>query len=263
MQVVCGAPNVRVGMRCPRADGAVLPGGMVIRRHDARRGAPGHAVLGARTRAVGRRIRHCRRCRATRFPAWTCARRCPRRRADHDQLTPNRPDCLSVAGIAREVAAITALLELPSIVDAPVTSTATRGVRIEDAEAVCASRRASSKTSMRVRRRRPGMKPRTADALPAFADRQLVARAVPGIGAARIAPSVDRVVVLDTPSWGRPGAPAPGPLLWPRNRACPLIELEPPSTFHAAAEAATPKPAAPARSTSKLKSAHRTWCAHS
>ncbi|MGH8802108.1 MAG: phenylalanine--tRNA ligase subunit beta, partial [Casimicrobiaceae bacterium] len=52
------------------------------------------------------------------------------------KLTPNRPDCLSLSGIAREVAAITgAPARLPAIDAAPVTSTTTRGVRIEDEDA--------------------------------------------------------------------------------------------------------------------------------
>jgi len=52
------------------------------------------------------------------------------------KLTPNRPDCLSIVGIAREVSAITtAPLALPPHRAAPVTSTSTRGVRVEDAEA--------------------------------------------------------------------------------------------------------------------------------
>src|SRR6185437_13384779 len=52
------------------------------------------------------------------------------------KLTPNRADCLSLVGIAREVAAITsAPLQLPAIVAAPVTITATRAVQIEDEDA--------------------------------------------------------------------------------------------------------------------------------
>ena len=138
LQVVCGAPNVAVGMRAPCAlEGAALPGGQAIRRTTMRGvesqgmlcsarelglsddasgllALPGDAVPGMDVRAA----------LALDDALITI------------KLTPNRPDCLSVAGIAREVAAITgAPLELPSIVDAPVTSTATRGVRIEDAEA--------------------------------------------------------------------------------------------------------------------------------
>ncbi len=52
------------------------------------------------------------------------------------KITPNRADCLSVLGIARDVAAITgASLVPPADLPAPVTSHAERAVRIEDAVA--------------------------------------------------------------------------------------------------------------------------------
>jgi phenylalanyl-tRNA synthetase beta chain len=47
LQIVCGAPNVRAGMKVPLATvGAQLPG------QDARRREPRHVVLGARARPV-------------------------------------------------------------------------------------------------------------------------------------------------------------------------------------------------------------------
>ena len=52
------------------------------------------------------------------------------------KLTPNRPDCLSLTGIAREVAAITgARAHLPAVAAVPIGSAAARGVRIEDEDA--------------------------------------------------------------------------------------------------------------------------------
>jgi phenylalanyl-tRNA synthetase beta chain len=52
------------------------------------------------------------------------------------KLTPNRADCLSLSGIAREVAAATgARLSLPVVAPVPVTIDAVRAVRIEDAAA--------------------------------------------------------------------------------------------------------------------------------
>jgi phenylalanyl-tRNA synthetase beta chain len=52
------------------------------------------------------------------------------------KLTPNRPDCLSMTGIAREVAAITgAPATLPSIEPVTIDCDATRNVRIEDEDA--------------------------------------------------------------------------------------------------------------------------------
>ncbi|HEY3531754.1 MAG TPA: phenylalanine--tRNA ligase subunit beta, partial [Casimicrobiaceae bacterium] len=135
LQVVCGAPNAAAGMLVPTAlEGAALPGGLTIRRATMRgvesQGMlcsakelgiaddasgllplPSHATPGANVRDV---------------------------LALDDtlieiKLTPNRPDCLSLVGVAREVAAITgAPLSLPELDVAPVTSDATRAVRIED-----------------------------------------------------------------------------------------------------------------------------------
>jgi len=52
------------------------------------------------------------------------------------KIMPNRPDCLSLIGVAREVSAITgAPLSLPSVGVVNVESRATRGVRVEDAGA--------------------------------------------------------------------------------------------------------------------------------
>ena len=60
LQIVCGAPNVRAGMKAPLAlEGAKLAAGEVIRKAKApRRRVVGHAVLGTRARAVRRARRH-------------------------------------------------------------------------------------------------------------------------------------------------------------------------------------------------------------
>ncbi len=129
--VVCGAPNVHSGMRAPYAQvGAKLPGGMKIRKSkirgvesygmlcsadelqigddadgildlgpDAPVGAPISKVLGAHDSCI-----------------------------DID-LTPNRGDCLSVAGIAREVAALNAL-DLNPVNNPPVAKAMDEGIAI-------------------------------------------------------------------------------------------------------------------------------------
>src|SRR6266403_1046403 len=52
------------------------------------------------------------------------------------KITPNRADCLSLTGIAREVAAITNAPLVPQkIAPTPVTFDGVRAVRIEDPEA--------------------------------------------------------------------------------------------------------------------------------
>ncbi len=109
LSIVCGAPNVVAGMRAPVAlEGAELPGGMKIKA-TRMRGAEsqgmlcsarelgmsedhtGLLVLPADT-PVGRDVREVLRLDDRRFTI---------------KLTPNRGDCLSVGGIAREVAALT------------------------------------------------------------------------------------------------------------------------------------------------------------
>src|SRR6476659_514479 len=138
LQIVCGAPNAAAGMRVPCAlEGAVLPGGPAIRRATMR-GVESQGMLcsarelGLSDDAAG----------LLALPDDAPPGQDRRQMLGLDdalitiKLTPNRPDCLSLAGIAREVAAITAApLVLPDIVTAPVASEAKRTVRIDDAEA--------------------------------------------------------------------------------------------------------------------------------
>ena len=138
LQIVCGAPNAAVGMRVPCAlEGATLPGDRVIAR-TTMRGVESQGMLcsaselGLSEDASG----------LLALPADAIPGRDVRETLALDdalitiKLTPNRPDCLSLVGIAREVAAITgAPLQLPEIVAAPVTIPATRGVQIEDDDA--------------------------------------------------------------------------------------------------------------------------------
>ena len=108
LQVVCGAPNVRPGLRAPLATvGAALPDGTRIRRARLR-GVESHGMLcsarelGLADDAEG---------------LWELPPEAPvgedlHRWLDLDDqvlevaLTPNRADCLSVRGIARETAAL-------------------------------------------------------------------------------------------------------------------------------------------------------------
>ena len=77
------------------------------------------------------------------------------------EITPNRPDCLSVAGVAREVGAGTgkpatrAGLDGPQEAGAPVPTASSR-VTIDDADAVPALHRAASCATSRSARRRSG-----------------------------------------------------------------------------------------------------------
>jgi len=134
--VVCGAPNVAPGVVAPYARvGALLPGGLTIRQA-AMRGVESQGML----------------CSASELGLSDDAsglllldRDAPigadlRRVLDLDdsvldiKLTPNRADCLSVLGLAREVGAITgARLALPPRQPVPDGHGARRGVRVEDA----------------------------------------------------------------------------------------------------------------------------------
>ncbi len=138
LQIVCGAPNAAAGMRVPCAlEGATLPGGLAIKRA-AMRGVESRGMLcsakelGLSDDASGLLSLD------TFAPNGTDLRAAL---ALDDavltlKLTPNRADCLSLSGIAREVAAATgAPLALPVLAPAPVTIDAERAVRIDDAAA--------------------------------------------------------------------------------------------------------------------------------
>ncbi|MDQ2916465.1 MAG: phenylalanine--tRNA ligase subunit beta [Pseudomonadota bacterium] len=138
LQIVCGAPNAATGMRVACAlEGAALPGGQAIARTTVRRVESQGMLCSARELGIADDASG-----LLALPAESVPGRDLREALALDdalitiKLTPNRPDCLSIVGIAREVSAITgAPLKLPTIVDAPVTSMATRGVRIEDEDA--------------------------------------------------------------------------------------------------------------------------------
>jgi phenylalanyl-tRNA synthetase beta chain len=138
VQVVCGAPNAAVGLRAACAlDGAMLPGGQSITR-TTMRGVESQGMLcsarelGIADDASGLLVlssdarpgQDVREALALDDALITI------------KLTPNRPDCLSIVGVAREVSAITrALLMLPGESPAPVSSSAARGLRIDDSGA--------------------------------------------------------------------------------------------------------------------------------
>ena len=122
-QVVCGAPNARVGLRAPLAlPGARLPGGQEIEAV-ALRGVPSQgmlcsaAELGLEEEAAGlleldpdaRPGTPIARALALDDTLWEI------------ELTPNRGDCLSIGGLAREVSALTGVrLRAPRLAPAPV-----------------------------------------------------------------------------------------------------------------------------------------------
>jgi phenylalanyl-tRNA synthetase beta chain len=138
LQIVCGAPNAAAGMIVACAlEGAALPGGLAIKRTSVR-GVESQGML----------------CSAKELglsdDASGLIALSPEHKAGTDlraaielddalitlKLTPNRADCLSVAGIARDVAAITGVpATLPECTPVRSTIDARRNVRIEDFDA--------------------------------------------------------------------------------------------------------------------------------
>jgi phenylalanyl-tRNA synthetase beta chain len=143
VQVVCGAPNVAVGQRVPFARvGAVLPGDFKT---------PGFKIRKAKLRGVESRGMICSASElgleeetshgilklpesapvGEDFRAWMGL-------DDHTievDLTPNRGDCLSLKGLAREVGVLNRLaVETPDVSPVAATHDATFPVRVEDPE---------------------------------------------------------------------------------------------------------------------------------
>lgn len=108
LQIVCGAPNVHEGMKTPTAlVGAVLPGGLKIKKAKLR-GEPSTGMLcSARELGLSEDTAGLMPL-PTDAPVGAPLRDYLRLEdvAIELGLTPNRGDCLSIAGIAREVAAL-------------------------------------------------------------------------------------------------------------------------------------------------------------
>ena len=109
VQVVCGAPNARAGMKGVFVAARHLHPGQehhARRRHHPRRREPRHAGVGSRDCRSPTTTTASSTCRTTRRSATTYADW-----AGLDDpvieinLTPNRPDCTGVHGIARDLAA--------------------------------------------------------------------------------------------------------------------------------------------------------------
>ena len=134
LAIVCGAPNVAAGMKAPCAlVGAELPG-MTVREAAVRGVASQGMLLSARE--LGLSDDHSG---LLVLPPDASVGDDLRRTLELDdqvltfKLTPNRPDCLSVLGIAREVAALTGAKLAPPVIR-PIApgSNATFPVTISD-----------------------------------------------------------------------------------------------------------------------------------
>jgi len=134
LQIVCGAPNAAAGLRVPLARvGAELPGGMKIGVAKMR-GVQSSGML-CSARELGLSQDHGG---LLELPADMVAGTSLREALDLDdtvftlKLTPNRADCLSILGVAREVAALTgAPLQAPTAEPVAVTLQDRLSVRVE------------------------------------------------------------------------------------------------------------------------------------
>jgi len=133
-QIVCGAPNVALAMKVPCAiPGAQLPGGMTI--SEARmRGVTSQGML-CSSRELGMSSDHAGLLELDGTLANGSDLRLALSLDDtvfELKLTPNRADCLSVVGVARELAALTGLpLQKPHCVPVLPTIADRLPVRIE------------------------------------------------------------------------------------------------------------------------------------
>ncbi|HMA90576.1 MAG TPA: phenylalanine--tRNA ligase subunit beta [Burkholderiales bacterium] len=133
--VVCGAPNVRGGLLAPYArPGAQLPGGVTIKIAKVR-GVESHGML-CSARELGLSEEHAG---LLELPADAVPGSDLRAALALDdrvltiKLTPNRADCLSILGVAREVAALTrARLQEPDATSVAAAGAARHPVRISE-----------------------------------------------------------------------------------------------------------------------------------
>jgi phenylalanyl-tRNA synthetase beta chain len=140
--IVCGAPNAAAGMKVPCAlVGAKLPGESPDQPFEIKaatmRGVQSRGML-CSARELGLSDDHSG---LLKLPADAAPGRDVREVLQLDdtifviKLTPNRADCLSLLGIAREVAALTgAPLHVPEIKPVPAANDAVFPVRISDAD---------------------------------------------------------------------------------------------------------------------------------
>ncbi|HET6586706.1 MAG TPA: phenylalanine--tRNA ligase subunit beta [Oleiagrimonas sp.] len=134
LQIVCGAPNARVGLKAPLATvGAHMPGGMVIKKAKLRGIESFGMLCSAKELGVDADASGLMELPADAPVGAPLAAYLGLPDASIEiGLTPNRPDCLGMLGLACDVAAVLGAepIALPEA-QAPTTSQATRGIRLE------------------------------------------------------------------------------------------------------------------------------------
>lgn len=134
LQIICGAPNARVGLKAPLATlGARMPGGMAIKKAKLRGIESFGMLCSAKELGVDVDASGLMELPADAPVGTPLAEYLGLPDASIDVgLTPNRPDCLGMRGLARDVAAIlNAELTPTPAVQVDVQSDATRGIRLQ------------------------------------------------------------------------------------------------------------------------------------
>src|SRR5690349_1737185 len=134
LQIVCGAPNARVGIKVPLATvGAQLPGDVSIKAAKLRGVESFGMLCSAKELGIDADASGLMELPPDAPVGQPLAQFLGLPDASIElKLTPNRPDCLGLVGLAHDVAALFGSRVLVPVQDpAPVTSDARRGIRLE------------------------------------------------------------------------------------------------------------------------------------
>ncbi len=134
LQIVCGAPNARVGIKVPLAMvGATLPGGVAIKAARLRGVESSGMLCSAKELGIDADASGLLELSSDAPVGTSLAAYLGLPDASFElKLTPNRPDCLGLVGLAHDVAALFgSTAKVPEQVTAAVTSETRRGIRLE------------------------------------------------------------------------------------------------------------------------------------
>jgi phenylalanyl-tRNA synthetase beta chain len=134
LQIVCGAPNARVGIKVPLATvGASLPGGIAIKAAKLRGVESFGMLCSAKELGVDADASGLLELPADAPVGQPLATYLGLPDASIElKLTPNRPDCLGLVGLAHDVAALFgSRVKVPAQSAASVAGSARRGIRLE------------------------------------------------------------------------------------------------------------------------------------
>ena len=134
LQIVCGAPNARVGIKVPLATiGATLPGGIGIKAAKLRGVESSGMLCSAKELGIDADASGLLELPLDAPVGQPLADYLGLPDASFElKLTPNRPDCLGLVGLAHDVAALFgSTVKVPVQAAVPVTGEARRGIRLE------------------------------------------------------------------------------------------------------------------------------------